>query len=393
VNARVQTLAVYDDGSGSALYAGGDFSFAGGAPADNIAKWDGASWTNLASGVSGSGSTRVYALAVYDDGGGSALYAAGDFILAGGAPANNIAKWDGSTWTALGSGVNNSVFARAVHNDGSGPALYAGGLFGNAGGASALRIAKWDGSAWSSLGSGLNQIPNALTAFDDGSGPALYAAGAFTMAGGVAARFAAKWDGSSWVALGSGMSSGVFALTVHDDGFGPALYAGGSFVSAFDSEDSYIAKWGGCSPPNPPTTYCTGKTTSAACVPFLSHSGTPSATAGPFTIFSNDHLEGQVGVYLYSFQKENLDFHGGKLCVKAPIQRLSTLIKTADGIACASCAGNCRMFKRNFNELIQSGSDPLLTPGQNVKVQAQQRDPLDPFSDNLSNGIAFVIEP
>ena len=53
------------------------------------------------------------------------------------------------------------------------------------------------------------------------------------------------------------------------------------------------------------------------------------------------------------------------------------------------------MFKRNFTQLIQSGVDPLLTPGQTVRVQVRQRDPADPtgFGDNLSNGISFVISP
>ena len=53
------------------------------------------------------------------------------------------------------------------------------------------------------------------------------------------------------------------------------------------------------------------------------------------------------------------------------------------------------MFKRNFNQLIQIGADPLLTPGKNVRVQVTQRDPGDPtgFGDNLSNGITFVMGP
>ena len=42
----------------------------------------------------------VYALAVS----GTNLYAGGSFSTAGGVPANFIAKWDGSTWSALGSG-------------------------------------------------------------------------------------------------------------------------------------------------------------------------------------------------------------------------------------------------------------------------------------------------
>ena len=50
----------------------------------------------------GSGSI---ALTTFDDGGGVALYAGGDFTAAGGAAARRIAKWDGSTWSALGSGL------------------------------------------------------------------------------------------------------------------------------------------------------------------------------------------------------------------------------------------------------------------------------------------------
>ena len=57
------------------------------------------------------------------DGSGN-LYAGGDFTTAGGVSANCVAKWDGSAWRALGSGLNSVVRALAV--DGSGN-LYAGG--------------------------------------------------------------------------------------------------------------------------------------------------------------------------------------------------------------------------------------------------------------------------
>ena len=49
---------------------------------------------------------RVHALAVS----GSNLYAGGEFTTAGGVSANRIAKWDGNSWTALGSGMNASVY-------------------------------------------------------------------------------------------------------------------------------------------------------------------------------------------------------------------------------------------------------------------------------------------
>jgi hypothetical protein len=57
------------------------------------------------------------------------LYAGGYFTTVGGSAANNIAQWNGSSWSALGSGMNYSVSALAV----SGGTLYAGGDFTTAG--------------------------------------------------------------------------------------------------------------------------------------------------------------------------------------------------------------------------------------------------------------------
>ena len=249
---RIYALTVFDDGSGSgpAVYAGGAFVTAGAVGARRIAKWDGSSWAPLGSGMSSS----VQALTVFDDGSGSgpALYAGGFFTSAGGVSANGIATWDGSSWSALGSGVTGGVSALTVFDDGTGggPALYTGGLFTSAGGVSASGIAKWDGSSWSALGSGLKRTTViALSIFDDGSGsgPALYAGGGFATAGGVSANRIAKWDGSRWSALGSGMNSNVAAMTVFDDGSGngPALYAGGGFTVS-PAGDSFVARWQGC---------------------------------------------------------------------------------------------------------------------------------------------------
>ncbi len=93
---------------------------------------------------------------VYVAGGvGQHLYAGGDFTTAGGRTANHIAKWNGSSWSALGSGVNDTVYALAV----SGSAVYAGGNFTTAGGNAANYIAKWNGSSWSALGSGMGALP------------------------------------------------------------------------------------------------------------------------------------------------------------------------------------------------------------------------------------------
>ena len=252
LNNSVISLTVFDDGSGAALYAGGNFIFANGEALNGIGKWDGSNWSPLGVGVSsGIGfSAPVNALAVFNDGGGDALYAGGGFILAGGASANRIAKWDGATWTPLGSGMDGTVFDLAVFDDGAGSGLYAGGIFSVAGGIGANRIAKWNGSNWMALGNGTNNSINALTVFNDGTGAALYAGGTFTAAGTLgegAARRIAKWNGSSWSALGSGMNANVNSLASFDDGGGLALYAGGGFTNAGGGAANRVARWDGAS--------------------------------------------------------------------------------------------------------------------------------------------------
>jgi len=232
----VYALAV----SGSSLYAGGFFSTAGGSPAGNIAKWDGSSWSTLGSGVDfgfdlEGATTSVDALAES----GSDVYVGGLFKWADGSPATNIAKWNGANWSAVGLGVSGGRYATVLALAVSGSDLYAGGTFTTAGGSPANRIAKWDGSSWSPLGSGMNLGVRALAV----SGTDLYAGGEFTMAGGTPANRVAKWNGSSWSPLGSGMSHSVHALAVS----GSNLYAGGTFTTAGGSPANYIARWNGSS--------------------------------------------------------------------------------------------------------------------------------------------------
>ena len=198
-NGTVWAIAV--DGSGN-VYVGGALHL----------HWDGAGQPHRQMGRQrlvglGLGDERrlVYALAVS----GTNLYAGGDFTTAGGVPANNIAKWDGSAWSALGSGMDAQLVAGVYALAVSGTDLYAGGYFTTAGGVPANDIAKWDGSAWSALGSGMTTAAVRALAV---SGTNLYAGGDFTTAGGVAATNIAKWDGSAWSALGSGMSAATWSM-------------------------------------------------------------------------------------------------------------------------------------------------------------------------------------
>ncbi|HEY3246401.1 MAG TPA: hypothetical protein VGM03_23900 [Phycisphaerae bacterium] len=238
-------LTVFNDGSGPALYIGGAFTSAGGAPANRVARWDGSNWSAVGEGFSNS---EVLSLTVFDDGSGPALFAGGSFWMMGGATLNHIAKWTGTKWVNLGTGVDGAVSALAVFDDGSGPDLYAAGSFYSAGGAWANRIAKWNGATWSSLGSGLGDFASALAVFDDGSGAKLVVGGYFDAAGGVGASRLAKWNGMSWSQVGTGMagtSPSVEALVAFSDASGPALYVGGGFLSAGSTPAAHVAKWSG----------------------------------------------------------------------------------------------------------------------------------------------------
>jgi len=124
------------------------------------------------------------------------LVAGGTFTGAGGVAAERIARWEGNSWSALGSGIAGSTVAMVRTLEVYDGDLIAGGYFGTAGGKAAIAIAVWDGSSWGALGSGLGggqlgvTSANALVVFDGD----LIVGGNFTSAGGKTAGFIAKWS-------------------------------------------------------------------------------------------------------------------------------------------------------------------------------------------------------
>ncbi len=199
-NDDIEALAVYDDGTGPQLYAAGGFTMAGGIAANHIARWNGTSWSSI-----GTINGFVEALEVFDAGGGPELYAGGTFTFAGGVSARNVARWNGTTWARLGGtagiggGVNGWVRSLAVANVGGSNALYVGGGLTGGQGFSANYVAKWNGSDWSALGTGLephgfsNDTARSICGFNDGSGERLFVGGSISKAGGKASEYFAKW--------------------------------------------------------------------------------------------------------------------------------------------------------------------------------------------------------
>jgi len=247
----VYSMALYDDGSGPGLYVGGDFEFADLERAGNIARFDAGGWSALGAGETPTGRTR--ALAVFDDGAGAALYAGGNFLGAGGVYSPLVARFDGTTWSAVGGGgaANGEVRALVSYDDGTGPVLVAGGTFTTIDGVAASRIARWNGATWAELGGGVlaangETLVSDLAVFDHGAGPQLYAGGWFTNAGGTAVSNIARWNGTTWLPLGAGLLGSPSAFAVYDSGNGPALFVGLESAIVNGAPNIFgVARWNG----------------------------------------------------------------------------------------------------------------------------------------------------
>ncbi len=235
------------------LYVGGSLTAAGTTTTvNNIALYNSTAntWsplTDTGSNVGvGDAMSAINALALNSSG---KLYVGGSFAKAGGISANNIALWDPTarTWSALGSGTDNGVsgFVNAMVLDSSGN-LYVAGSFSTAGGKRVNSIAKWNGTTWSALGAG--DYPGANSGVLSSGGSAgtinalafdsngkLYVGGLFSYAGGTLVNSVAVWDGSVWCALTtpsgivgvSGTTPNVYALAQAANG---GMYLGGYFT-------------------------------------------------------------------------------------------------------------------------------------------------------------------
>jgi hypothetical protein len=222
------------DGKGN-MYIGGRFSVVNDSlfSCRCVAQWDGSAWSALGSGISGMNGGDAVILAQTIDNAGN-LYVAGGFDSAGGVPAKNIAKWDGTSWSSCATGImerNIGLYALASADSGT---IYAAGKFEISGGINQDNVMKWDGAVWSRLGPGMD---NSITCIAVDSEGVCYAGGWFTTASGMPAQHVARWNGIEWEPLGAGTDGNVNTLVVRDS----TLYAGGKFILAGDKASPAIA--------------------------------------------------------------------------------------------------------------------------------------------------------
>lgn len=231
LNNSVSYLAIGSDGS---VYAAGSFTQMGGiANTNNIARWNGSAWSALGTGVTAGAGILAMAIDSQNN-----LYVGGTFTTMGGvANTLRLAMWNGSAWSALSTGANGNVRALAI---GANNIVYIGGDFGQLGAVPAAFVGSWNGTAFSAMSSGMD---NSVVALAVAPNNVVYAGGDFSTASGITATRTAKWNGVAWSPMGAGLNTTVRVLTVMPDG---TVWAGGGFQSSGGvALRSPMARWNG----------------------------------------------------------------------------------------------------------------------------------------------------
>jgi hypothetical protein len=223
---QVRTLTVWN----GELIVGGVFDSAGGVPVANIARWDGTTWRAIGDGAAPE-FDGVTALCVFN----GEMVAAGYAIAQGGYPLGRVSLWDGASWQRLATGVVGGVGALGVYQGD----LIVGGGFVTIGGVASPLVARWNGAAWSAIGPLAGSSTNSSVQTIGVFAGDLVVGGRFTVANGAVADGLARWDGAAWRGMGGGTNSWVRALQEYNG----ALIVGGGFTKAGAGVSGFWARW------------------------------------------------------------------------------------------------------------------------------------------------------
>lgn len=211
-------------------YVGGYFEKAGGLLVNHIAKWDGTIWTKLGSGLNG----------IVTD---IKKYGSDIFVTT----VEGLYKWNGTNWSTIGivsGAVNGNLGATGIDIDIAGN-IYMIGSFLNVNGTAVNGIAKWNGAIWSNFGASLSYsqyyggISNVVV-----NGLDVYVAGFFVDFQGVPFANIAKWDGTTWTFIGGVINNqGGVKLMVLDGEF--YITYGGLTTNPTGNYVVVIKKWDG----------------------------------------------------------------------------------------------------------------------------------------------------
>jgi trimeric autotransporter adhesin len=225
---------------GGDLLVVGAFQFAGGVPANCMARWDGSAWSGVSSGML-STSFNPENQGIRDAAGlpNGNLIAVGDFVATGPNPARNVAVWNGLGWQPIVSGA--PVIASCVRVLANGDVVV-GGFFNIFGGVLARGVARWDGTAWHAMGNGFAG-PRVEALVQSASGEVFAAANFTSWPAGQTTLTIARWNGTTWLPLPALTGNGVLSvsrLVAQPNG---GIVAAGRF--SMGTTMSGLARWNG----------------------------------------------------------------------------------------------------------------------------------------------------
>lgn len=204
----------------------------GGTPAAQVARWNGSQWSAMGAGLPPTTPTSYQPVRTLLRLPNGDVLAGGDFLPGEGAAGTNyVARWDGSNWSSIRPGTGGSVLATVTTASGL---RYAVGSFTGIEGVAANRVAVRVNGAWQALGSGADDAVHAVLPLPNGD---VVIGGEFTSVGGVPCQRIAHWNGAVWSPIGAGLSGTVRSLAV--DALGQLIAAGdlvGQQIAVFDGQ-------------------------------------------------------------------------------------------------------------------------------------------------------------
>lgn len=232
LNGRVRRLVVYQ----GSVIATGAFTASGAQTILFVARWNGSAWENLEAFGLGSliGSQGAHEAIVAND----TLYVGGILLADGGSYSNSVFRLVGDSYEFLG-GFNRLLSSMAVYNN----ELYVSGQFTRVNRTLTItNIAKWDGASWSAVASTMNDQVNGLAVHKG----RLHVTGRFDQSTTVSnLNGIARLGDSDWEPLGAGLwasppagANGAELFSNGDD-----FWIGGIFSKAGAVDSLNFARW------------------------------------------------------------------------------------------------------------------------------------------------------
>lgn len=209
------------DADESGVYASVFFDVEGSSYRNAIGRWDGQQWHRLEG--------TYYGWANMLRKIGDELYLGGYIYEIDGELMNNIAVRRSDGWYPMGDGFDGIPYDLELDQTGS-PMVV--GTFTESGGVETIGVARFDGTTWGAVGEGINDY-----AYDvEEAYGKLYVGGWMSRADGKTVRRLVTWDGTEWSDAAGGVDHVIYAMARDQQ----SLYVGGYLGDAgYDDVESW----------------------------------------------------------------------------------------------------------------------------------------------------------